>query len=67
MAENFNITYKHWKQDMVDMVNSRGIPLSVARDFLQSIINEIDRVLVQQEAQQEETESVQSCAEEDVV
>lgn len=57
--ENFNTKYRAWKQDMIELINTGGIPLAVVDDFLTTIKREIAVTLAQEEMQVKEAESVE--------
>ena len=61
--ENFNQKYRKWKQDVIELINTGGIPLAVVADFLATLQGEIARTL----AQEAQNESLQTSADEDVV
>lgn len=66
--ENFNQKYRAWKDSMVKLINTGGIPLAVVDDFLTALKAEIQRALMQEaqtEAQKEN--DLQTNAVEDVV
>ncbi len=50
--ETFNAKYKKWKTDMVNLINSGGIPLAVVDDFLTTLKAEIGRALTNEAQEQ---------------
>lgn len=52
--ENFNKNYKTFKENIIGEINRSGIPLPCVQDVLKLIIIEIENVLAQQEASNEQ-------------
>ena len=50
--ENFNKKYTKWKADMVNLINTGGIPLAVVDDFLTTLKAEIGRALANEAQEQ---------------
>lgn len=64
--ENFNQKYRAWKENMVKLINTGGIPLAVVDDFLTTLKAEIGRALANEAQEQATTPAEDKDAEESV-
>lgn len=55
--ENFNQKYTKWKADMVNLINTGGIPLAVVDDFLTTLKAEVARAIAMEAKQEAEREA----------